>query len=166
MKLVLLSDFIRQNNLQETKVYTYLQGLKQNNFESYSNLIKQNEFSELLIDISQADDLLLALKKDDEYLNDKESEMINYFKEALSETEERYMRLFDAYLKLSQQLQIANEKLIQLTSNQQELIKEQIEAVSKRDPRSLAQKLLELEEKEIDERLDLEDEEENFYRFD
>ena len=157
MEFLLLSDIVNIYQLDETKVYTKLQQLKQEQSDLYLKYISQNAFNELQVDISLIDEFIHLFEENHDEV---ESSMVNFLQTELEKSEARYNRLLADYVQLTKQMQSINQQLLIVTTQQQELIKDQIAAVVARDPRHLARKITQLEEREIEMRLEREEREE------
>ena len=167
---MLLTDIIEDYNLSQTEVFAKLHDLKETDYSAYIALIYQNEFGELNV-FDDGVNSFLSLFKSKESKNESDTvsqefvAVLDALKSEISISNKRYNLLFEDYLKLSKQLQFANDQLLNLVTTQQTLIKEQIKAVETRDPRNLAKRLVQLDDEELENKLRKQDDEDELYLF-
>lgn len=143
MENLTFSEFAKYANIPRTTVYTRLNNIKKRDQETYDYFVFQEDqtlkiYAEHVDELKHFmttedyDQFMHQLKEVKEVPENRESTreetllgLIQQLSDELKRSEERYNRLFDDYLRLSENLQSVNERLLQLADSQQEVIVEQ-----------------------------------------
>lgn len=151
MKDLTFSEFAKFADIPRTTVYTRLNNIKKHDPSQYQQFVFQEDntlkiygdrVEELkqFIDTNHYEPFIQQLKEKQEVVESKEMKSVNEsavdmnqslyatidsLKDALERSEERYSRLFDDYLRLSATLQQVSDRLLQVTEEQQAILKEE-----------------------------------------